>query len=105
MGMAPEVTVWDRLRKRELQLVKMLAEGHTSKSISAELHITPATVKRHLWKAFNTLGCSTRAELVSWWAVREHWQLEQRVRELEFENRTLRRVQHHLGGGNAGRQA
>ena len=40
-------TSWDTLTAREREILKLVAEGHTSKKIAAVLFLSAKTVERH----------------------------------------------------------
>jgi DNA-binding CsgD family transcriptional regulator len=52
------------LTKREEQIVRMVAEGLPNREISKSLGLSPHTVKNHLFRIYNKLGISNRAELL-----------------------------------------
>jgi DNA-binding NarL/FixJ family response regulator len=52
------------LTKREEQIVRMIAEGLPNREISSELGVSPHTVKNHLFRIYEKLGVSNRAELL-----------------------------------------
>lgn len=52
------------LTKREEQVVRMVAEGLPNSEISAELRVSPHTVKNHLFRIYEKLGVSNRVELL-----------------------------------------
>ena len=54
---------FDVLTPRELQVLKLIAEAHTSKEIAAELVISIKTVERHRQNILDKLGMSDRVEL------------------------------------------
>jgi DNA-binding NarL/FixJ family response regulator len=54
---------FDVLTPRELQVLKLIAEAHTSKEIAAELVISIKTVERHRQNILEKLGMSDRVEL------------------------------------------
>jgi DNA-binding CsgD family transcriptional regulator len=56
-------TGWDSLTDSELNVVNLVAEGATNRSVAERLYITPRTVKAHLHNAFAKLGIHSRAEL------------------------------------------
>ncbi|WUP31697.1 response regulator transcription factor [Streptomyces europaeiscabiei] len=74
MGLAPEAaghlaghladpgTV---LSGREIEVVRLLARGHTNRAIAASLHLTEATIKTHLVRVYRKLGTENRASTVS----------------------------------------
>jgi DNA-binding CsgD family transcriptional regulator len=53
----------DRLTPQELQVVRLAAEGISSREIAAQLFLSPRTVEYHLYKAYPKLGISSRKEL------------------------------------------
>ncbi|MEU8799071.1 AAA family ATPase [Spirillospora sp. NPDC048819] len=53
----------DRLTPQELQVVRMAAEGTSSREIASQLFLSPRTVEYHLYKAYPKLGISSRKEL------------------------------------------
>lgn len=53
----------DRLSGRETEIVKLVAEGHSSKTIGALLSISDKTVERHRANVFDKLGLSDRVAL------------------------------------------
>ncbi|HEY7398574.1 MAG TPA: response regulator transcription factor [Gaiellaceae bacterium] len=54
---------FDVLTPRELQVLKLIAEAHSSKEIAAELVISVKTVERHRQNILDKLGMSDRVEL------------------------------------------
>jgi DNA-binding NarL/FixJ family response regulator len=54
---------FDILTRRELQVLKLIAEGYTSKEIATELVISVKTVERHRQNILDKLGMSDRVEL------------------------------------------
>ena len=59
----PDDAEFDILTPRELQVLKLIAEAHTSKEIAAELVISVKTVERHRQNILDKLGMSDRVEL------------------------------------------
>jgi DNA-binding NarL/FixJ family response regulator len=53
----------DPLTPRELEVVKLIAEGHTSDEIAEILHISSKTVDRHRANMLEKLGMRNRVEL------------------------------------------
>ena len=49
---------------REEQVVALVAEGLSNREIAQELALSEHTVKKYLFRIFEKLGISTRAELV-----------------------------------------
>jgi DNA-binding NarL/FixJ family response regulator len=54
---------FDVLTPRELQVLKLIAEAHTSKEIAGALVISVKTVERHRQNILDKLGMSDRVEL------------------------------------------
>jgi len=50
-----------QLTGRELQVLRLVAAGHTNRSIGAELGLSERTVDRHVSNIFDKLGVSSRA--------------------------------------------
>ena len=59
-----------RLAPRELEVLRLLAEGGRSAAIAQQLHVTVATVEVHRRNIMRKLGLRTVAELTKY-AVRE----------------------------------
>jgi DNA-binding NarL/FixJ family response regulator len=59
---APQV---ESLSPREVQVLGLVAIGHTNAEIGRELHISEATVKTHLLRAFSKLDVSDRTAAVT----------------------------------------
>ena len=52
------------LSKREIQVVRSLAEGLTNREIAEQLKLSPHTIKNYLFRIFDKLGVSSRIELL-----------------------------------------
>lgn len=52
-----------KLTKREREVSRLVAEGHTNESIGHQLGIGGATVKKHVQSVTSKLGCANRVEL------------------------------------------
>lgn len=52
------------LSKREVDVVMLIAKGHTRKSIGSELHLAEETVKTHVAKIYQKLLIHSKQELV-----------------------------------------
>jgi two-component system response regulator NreC len=57
---------YDQLTSREREVLKLIAEGHTSKEIAERLVITPKTVMGHRGKIMEKLGLHNRTELIKY---------------------------------------
>ncbi|MCC2593780.1 response regulator transcription factor [Tessaracoccus sp. OS52] len=53
-----------QLTDRELDALRLIAEGFTNRSAAARMHVSEATIKTHLAHAFDKLGVSDRAAAV-----------------------------------------
>ena len=53
------------LTPRETEILRMVAEGHSSKQIAHALAIAEPTVKFHIRSLFNKLGADNRAQAVA----------------------------------------
>jgi ATP/maltotriose-dependent transcriptional regulator MalT len=53
------------LSAREVEVLGHVAKGRSNAEIGRELHISEATVKTHLLRAFNKLGVSDRTAAVT----------------------------------------
>jgi len=54
----------DLLSKRELEVVRCLAEGLTNRDIARRLGLSEHTIKNYLFRVFDKLGVSSRLELL-----------------------------------------
>ncbi|HWI31047.1 MAG TPA: LuxR C-terminal-related transcriptional regulator [Microbacterium sp.] len=60
----PADPAWN-LRPREVEVLKLLAEGRRNRSIATELGISENTVKFHISRVLRKLGANSRAEAVA----------------------------------------
>lgn len=60
------------LTEREIEVIRLLAEGLANKEIAVQLIISPRTVKFHLDNIYSKLGVSTRTEAAIY-ALRQGW--------------------------------
>jgi DNA-binding NarL/FixJ family response regulator len=58
-----EAPAEDPLTARELEVVKLIAEGHTSEEIASELVLSKKTVERHRANILDKLGMRNRVDL------------------------------------------
>jgi len=59
---APEETVVAQLSDREMQVLKLVANGNDNAQIAAELHISPKTVKNHISNILMKLQIENRIQ-------------------------------------------
>lgn len=57
-GVEPSATA--RLTAREVDVLRLVAQGHTNKAISADLNLAEITVKKHVQNVIGKLGVSDR---------------------------------------------
>lgn len=55
----------EKLSTRELEVLRLVADGHSNKEIATELHVSPATVKTHLIHVFRKLDVNDRTAAVT----------------------------------------
>jgi len=60
-----QVQAPESLSDREIEVVKLMAEGAANKQIAAGLHISESTVKTHIQTIFQKLGVSERTGAVT----------------------------------------
>ena len=60
------------LSARELEVVRLVAEGLANKAIAAQLHLSVRTVESHVRHVLTKAGLSNRTQLATW--AREHLQ-------------------------------
>jgi len=60
-----QVQVPEALSDREVEVVKLIAEGTANKEIAVSLHISESTVKTHIQTIFQKLGVSDRTGAVT----------------------------------------
>jgi ATP/maltotriose-dependent transcriptional regulator MalT len=49
------------LSEREVEVLCLIADGHTNKEIAAQLHVSSKTISRHLTNIFNKIDVNSRA--------------------------------------------
>jgi PAS domain S-box-containing protein len=54
------------LTKRELEILQLMAGGANTKSLAAQLHVSPATIRNHAQNIFTKLDVHSRLEAVAW---------------------------------------
>jgi PAS domain S-box-containing protein len=53
------------LTPRQAEVLRLLEQGHSTKQIAAELHLSTETVRNHIRRLFRTLGVNSRLEAVA----------------------------------------
>jgi NarL family two-component system response regulator LiaR len=56
----------DELTQRELDVLRLVARGHSNREISAVLSLSPNTVKTYIRLAYRRIGVSSRSQAVLW---------------------------------------
>ncbi len=67
----------DRLTARELEVLQLLAEGHTGRAIAERLVISPRTVEGHKARIMNKVGARNRTDLIRFALKAELIQLDE----------------------------
>jgi DNA-binding NarL/FixJ family response regulator len=55
----------DGLTRRELEILRMIATGVSTKAAADKLHVSPATVRNHVQNILGKLGAHSRLEAVA----------------------------------------
>jgi two-component system response regulator NreC len=63
---ALELELSDKLSQREVEVLRMIALGHTSVEVASKLQLSPRTIETHRAHIHTKLGLTTRAELVDY---------------------------------------
>jgi DNA-binding NarL/FixJ family response regulator len=71
-GLLEEPEGAEGLSGRELEVLLMVARGMSNRQIAASLHLSEATVKRHLANIYPKIGVSSRGQAVSM-ALSRRW--------------------------------
>jgi DNA-binding CsgD family transcriptional regulator len=61
-----EKVVNNELSKREIEVLKLVAEGMSNKDICAQFWLSPNTVGRHMKNIFRKLGVKNRTQAALW---------------------------------------
>lgn len=62
-----------RLTTREIQVIKLVTQGHGNKEVAGRLMIGAGTIKVYLNHIFTKVGVSNRTELALWGATQQLW--------------------------------
>jgi hemolysin III len=92
--MLRQAVAGDDLSPREVEVLRLIALGHTSVEIAAKLQLSRRTVETCRARILHKLGCRTRADLVEL-ALRRH--LIGSRRRQQFDRRVHRQVDAHQG--------
>ena len=63
---APEGSSDESLTRREIEVLRLLARGHTNRQVADVLSLSIRTVEGHRANLLGKLGLSSRVELVSY---------------------------------------
>lgn len=63
---AADNVIFPTLTKREKTIITLVSSGAQNKEIANQLHISPNTVKTHIYSIFRKTSSRNRIELVSW---------------------------------------
>ncbi len=66
---AANAALADPLTKREIEVLRRVAQGATNREISVQLRISQHTVKSHVVHIFNKIGVNDRAQASVWGAL------------------------------------
>lgn len=66
----PSASLIEPLSERELEVLRLVAEGLTNREIGLRLHLSPNTIKRHTLNIYEKLNVHNRTEAVA--AARNH---------------------------------
>lgn len=61
----PEYVLQYSITSREQEIVALIMEGLTNQQVADRLHISPATVKDHVYRIYQKTGVSNRVQLVN----------------------------------------
>jgi len=62
----PHDAAYDSLTQREREILKLIAQGNTNKTIAESLSLSPKTVENHRYSLMNKLNAHDRGELVKY---------------------------------------
>jgi PAS domain S-box-containing protein len=54
------------LTRRELEVLRLVAQGGNTKAVAAKLHVSPATIRNHVQNILGKLGAHSRLEAVAY---------------------------------------
>jgi DNA-binding CsgD family transcriptional regulator len=71
LGRGSRSTLPAGLTEREIEVLRLVAEGLTNKDIAASLHLSVKTVERHLLNSYTKIGARNRSEATAF-VIRNH---------------------------------
>lgn len=77
------------LTRRELDVLKLMAQGETNAGVAGRLFISEGTVKSHVKHILRKLGAANRAEAVSRWFTLEEGGVRRRGAATTFTERSV----------------
>jgi ATP/maltotriose-dependent transcriptional regulator MalT len=60
------------LSDREMEVIVLVARGFSNRQVATQLHISEATIKRHLANIYEKIGVTSRSDAVRT-ALNEQW--------------------------------
>lgn len=66
-GLNGEVRGLNGLSARELEVMSLIAGGHTNGEIAAHLFLAEKTVKNHVRRIYSKLGVDSRPQAIAHW--------------------------------------
>jgi DNA-binding NarL/FixJ family response regulator len=61
----PSTSAHPHLTPRQVEVLRLLEQGRSTKQIAAELHLSTETVRNHIRRLFRALGVNSRLEAVA----------------------------------------
>ncbi len=55
------------LSNRQMEIVRLVAEGESNKMVAYKLNLSPGTIKVYLYTIFRKLECDNRVKLANWY--------------------------------------
>lgn len=65
------------LTPREVEVLTLIAQGHTNREIAEELYLSPNSIKTYVRTAYRKIGATSRSQAVGW-AIRNGFPLDGR---------------------------
>jgi two-component system nitrate/nitrite response regulator NarL len=64
LGLEPQPSAC-KGQRRQVEVLRLLEQGRSTKQIAAELHLSTETVRNHIRRLFRALGVNSRLEAVA----------------------------------------